>query len=61
MVSYPGEPLGTRKAFVMDLLSSILGGGASSYLNQTYVERKKPIFSSIAAANYNLKNAEFSF
>ena len=61
MVSYPGEPLGTRKAFVMDLLSSMLGGGASSYLNQTYVERKKPLFSSISAANYNLKNSGLFF
>lgn len=56
MVAYPGEPLGTRKAFVMDILSSILGDGTSSYLNQKFVTGKRPVLSDIGVGNYNLKH-----
>jgi len=61
IAAYQGEPLGTRKAFVFDLLSSMLGLGASSYLTQKYVERKNPIFSNIYVSNYNLKNSGVFF
>ena len=53
--SYRGEPLGTRKAYVMDLLASILGDGNSSFLVQRYVKSPKPILSKISMSNYNLK------
>ena len=43
MLAYKGEPLGTRRAFVMDILSSILGDGDSSYLTQKYVKNAKPV------------------
>jgi zinc protease len=61
MGAYKGEPLGTRKAFVLDVLSSMLSGGASSYLTQKYVLGKKPILSQIYLANYNLKNSGVLF
>ena len=60
MMAYRGEPLGTRKAYVMDILSNVLGGGASSYLYQKYVKSSKPILNRISASNYNLqKNGVF--
>ncbi len=59
--AYKGEALGTRKAFVLDILSSMLSGGASSYLAQKYVLGKKPILSQIYLANYNLKNSGVLF
>ena len=59
--AYRGEALGTRKAFVLDVLSSMLSGGASSYLSQKYVLGKKPILSQIYLANYNLKNSGVFF
>lgn len=60
MMAYRGEPLGTRKAYVMDILSSVLGDGKSSFLYQKYVKSKKPILNSISVSNYNLqKNGVF--
>lgn len=60
MMAYRGDPLGTRKAYVMDILSTILGSGASSYFHQKYVRSKRPKLNSISVANYNLqKNGVF--
>ncbi len=53
--AYKGEPLGTRRAFVMDILSAMMGTGDSSYLNQKYVKSQKPTLNSISVSNYNLK------
>jgi zinc protease len=50
-----GEPLGTRKSYVVDLLSSILGDGASSYLSGLYVINKKPLLASVSVGHYTLK------
>jgi len=55
MLAYKGEPLGTYKSFVMDMLSSILGDGQSSYLTQKYIKGKRPLLNNINVANYNLK------
>lgn len=55
MMSYKGEKLGTRRSYVLDLLSSMLGSGESSHLNQLYVQTQKPDLSSISVGNYNLK------
>lgn len=55
MKAYAGDPIGTRRSFVMDILSSVLGDGASSYLNQRYVKSKKPMLSSVGAGNYTLQ------
>lgn len=54
-LAYRGEKLGARKAYVMDILSSILGSGESSYFHQTFVTGARPQLSSIGVANYNLK------
>lgn len=56
ILGYKGDKLGTRKALVLDILSMIMSGGSSSYLNQKYVQSKKPYLSSIHASNYNLRN-----
>lgn len=55
MKAYAGEPIGTRRSFVMDILSSVLGDGASSYLNQRYVKSKNPMLSQVSAGNYTLQ------
>jgi zinc protease len=55
MVAYKGEKLGTHRSYVLDLLSSMLGGGESSHLNQLYVQTTRPNLSSISVGNYNLK------
>ena len=54
-LSYRGEKLGARRAYVMDILASILGSGESSYFHQNYVTGAKPQLSSVSVANYNLK------
>ncbi len=54
-MAYKGVPLGHRKAYVMDILSSILGDGQSSYFVQKYVKSKKPVLNRISVGNYNLK------
>ncbi len=55
-LAYKGEPIGTRRGFVLDMLSSILGDGESSYLNKEFVLNKSPLANSISAMNYTLKN-----
>lgn len=55
MIAYPGERIGTRRGFVMDLLSSILGDGDSSYLSQKYVKGRNPVLSEVGVANYTLQ------
>lgn len=60
-LSFPGKPITEKEAFVMDILSSILGDGQSSYLVQKFVKGKRPILSSVSAFNYTLKyNGIFS-
>ena len=61
IASYKGVSLGERRAMVMDLLSSMLSGGVSSYMHQKYVQAKRPLFSSIGVSNYNLKNSGVFF
>jgi zinc protease len=55
-VAYKGLKIGETDAFVLDILSSILGDGDSSYFNEKYVKNKKPILANIGVANYTLKN-----
>jgi len=57
MMSYKGIKVGERKGFVMDILASILGDGASSYLNKKYVYTQKPPLTDISASNYTLNNS----
>ncbi|MFZ4714160.1 MAG: M16 family metallopeptidase [Bacteriovoracaceae bacterium] len=60
-LAYAGDKIGTRRAFVMDLLSNILTEGVGSYLNQKFVSGDKQILSGIDAANYNLENSGVFF
>jgi zinc protease len=53
--AYKGIKSGTRESFVLDMLSSILAEGESSYLNRLYVQNAWPELSSIGASNYTLK------
>jgi zinc protease len=57
MLAYRGEKLGTRRAFIMDVLAYMLGNGGSSYLTQKYVKSDKPLFSEISLGSYNLRHA----
>lgn len=61
VVAFKGEKLGTRKAYVMDVLAYILGNGGSSYLTQKYVKSDKPILSDISLSNFNLTHAGVFF
>lgn len=54
VMAFQGEKLGTRKAYVMDLLAMILGNGGSSYLTQKYVKSDEPILTEINLSNFNL-------
>ena len=54
IVAYPGEKLGTRRAFVMDVLAYMLGNGGSSMLTQKYLKNARPTLSDISLSNYHL-------
>lgn len=54
-MAFKGEALGTRKSFVMDILSTILGSGDSSYLNQKFVKGRHHVLNNVYVYNYNLK------
>lgn len=56
MYAFQGVPLGKREAYVLDILSSILGDGKSSHFNQLFVDSKRPLLSSIGVGNYNLSH-----
>lgn len=59
--AYLGEPLGSRNSYVLDILSSILGEGDSSYLMDRYVTGKSPMLTNVYAANYTLAHAGVFF
>jgi zinc protease len=54
MYAFPGQKVGTHEAFVLDILSSMLANGGSSYLVQKYVQTEKPLMTEIALSSYNL-------
>lgn len=56
-IAYKGEAAGNKRSYVMDILSSVLGDGESSYLVQKYVMGPKPILSSVSVSNLNFKHA----
>ncbi len=55
MLAYPSTAMGVHQGYVLDILSSILGEGESSYLNHKYVANNRPVLSSVSASNYTLK------
>lgn len=57
MLALPGEKIGTQRGFALDMLSSLLGDGKSSFLVQKYALTKRPKVSSIYAGNYTLEKA----
>ena len=56
-MAFPGEKLGLKKAYVMDLLAMILSNGGSSYLMQKYVKSDNPILNDISLNNFNLMHS----
>jgi zinc protease len=56
MYAFKGIKIGERRGFALDILSSVLGDGNSSYLTQKLVYGKKPWLESIYAANYTLQD-----
>ncbi|RLA65557.1 MAG: hypothetical protein DRQ88_02010 [Epsilonproteobacteria bacterium] len=56
IMAYKSYPMGKKEAFVLDMLSSILGDGESSYLNQKYVQNKRPYLARVGVSNYTLKH-----
>ena len=57
MLAFKGLPVGPRESYVMDIFSSIVGDGNSSFLNQTFVKNAKPKLSYVYAHNYTLQNS----
>lgn len=57
MYAFKGIKIGVRDAYVLDILSSILGDGGSSYLSQNFVLAKRPLLSQVHAANYTLQDS----
>lgn len=56
-LAFKGVRIGEKDGFVLDILSSILGDGESSYLNQKYVLGKKSMLQNVYAANYTLQES----
>lgn len=56
-LAFKGVKIGTKDGFVLDILSSILADGGSSYLNQKYVLSPKPKLSAIYAGNQTLMDS----
>jgi zinc protease len=57
MYAFQGVKMGKREAFVLDILSSVLGDGKSSHFNQLFVDSKKPALSGVGVGNYNLTHS----
>ena len=55
-MAFKGVKIGGRKGFTLDLLSSILGDGESSYFSEKFVKSGRPSMSSVTVANYTLKH-----
>lgn len=60
-LAFTGIKVGPREAYILDILSSVLGDGESSYLTQSYVLNKKPKLTRISAANYTLQESGVFF
>lgn len=60
-LAFKGVKIGERDGFALDLLSSVLGDGESSFLNREFVISKKPELSSIYAANMTIQESGVFF
>lgn len=61
MLAFQGIKIGPKDSYALDLLSSIMGDGKSSYLNQKFVQIANPRNSNIYAANYTLEDSGIFF
>lgn len=52
-ISYKGQPIGTKKSFVLDFLSDV----TSDYINEKMVNSENQSLSKFDSANYNLEHA----
>ena len=60
-LAYRGEAEGTPRSYVLDILSSILFSGESSWFHQKYLKGQQPLVRTISGYNYGLKfNGVFS-
>jgi zinc protease len=57
MLGFAGHPIGTKEGFALDLISSILGDGQSSFLQKKFTLGKKVKASNLYAGNYTLEKA----
>ena len=55
VLAFKGEKIGTRKSYVMDILSSVLGDGNSSYYQKKFVKSRRPLLNNVSVSNYTLK------
>ena len=55
MWAFPSVKVGDKDSYSLDILSSIIGGGESSYLSEEFVLTRKPVLSNIYASNYTLQ------
>jgi zinc protease len=60
-LAFPGFSYGTKEGYVADILSILLAGNKSSFLNQKYVQNSTPLFTSVSASNYTLNQAGVFF
>lgn len=60
-LAFKGTKIGSQDAFVLDILSSILGDGGSSFLNEKFVLGRKPLLQNLYAANYTLQDSGVFF
>ena len=61
MLAFKGVKIGPRASYTLDILSSMLGDGESSYLNGQYVLSRSPQLANIYAANYTLQESGVFF
>lgn len=61
MLAYPSVKISNTDSFILDILSSVIGAGATSYLSEKFVLGKKPVLADIGAANYTLEDAGVFF
>ena len=60
-LTYRGEAEGTPQSYILDILSSILFSGESSWFHQKYLKGRRPLVRTIHGYNYGLKfNGIFS-
>lgn len=54
-MAYKGVSINDSRAYAYDMLSSIIGSGESSYLNQLFVRGSTPQLSNVGASSYSMR------